>query len=171
MTDNKSGLNSATGGGVSTKFERPDWQSEVPAINRDNGRSGRGLPDVVASGDPGKGVVIVIRGSKVVVGGAGTSVPVWVGLIARLNQALGYNVGYLNPRLYQKIDPESVLRNISKGQNSISGVEGYSAGPGWSPVAGWGSPDGSKLLDWLRTHPDRVVDNRLSAVACPPSSR
>jgi hypothetical protein len=171
MTDNKSGLNSATGGGVSTKFERPDWQSEVPAINRDNGRSGRGLPDVVASGDPGKGVEIVIRGSKVVVGGAGTSVPVWVGLIARLNQALGYNVGYLNPRLYQKIDPESVLRNISKGQNSISGVEGYSAGPGWSPVAGWGSPDGSKLLDWLRTHPDRVVDNRLSAVACPPSSR
>ena len=29
--------------------------------------------------------------------------PLWVGLIALVNQALGYNVDYLNPRLYQEM--------------------------------------------------------------------
>ena len=41
----------ATGGGVSEKFPRPDWQSAVQVPLRDDRNTGRGLPDVVASAD------------------------------------------------------------------------------------------------------------------------
>jgi kumamolisin len=171
----RSDKNDATGGGVSEKFERPDWQSAVSVPNRDDGRSGRGIPDVVASAAPELGMPIIVHGRSIVVGGT-ASVPLWAGLIARIDQALGYNVGYLNPRLYREIGPEGVFRTIAIGDNGVAGVTGYSAGPGWSPVAGWGSPDGMKLLNWLREHPnppegtkwlpgvaDRMLHRRLLA--------
>ena len=41
----------ATGGGVSEKFPRPEWQSTVQVPLRGDGNTGRGLPDVVASAD------------------------------------------------------------------------------------------------------------------------
>ena len=156
----------ATGGGVSEKFERPDWQSAVSVPNRRDGSSGRGIPDVVASADPSLGMVIIVHGKRLVIGGTAVSSPLWAGLIARINQALGYNVGYLNPRLYREIGPAGVLRTISSGDNGVGGVKGYSAGPGWTPVAGWGSPDGTKLLNWLREHPDPSSAKKLATEAC-----
>jgi kumamolisin len=159
-------ISNATGGGVSEKFEQPEWQSVVPVPNREDGKPGRGIPDIVASADPALGVPIIVHGKNVVVGGLSAAVPLWAGLIARIDQALGYNVGYLNPRLYQEIGPRGVLHNITVGDNGVSGVKGYSAGAGWSAVAGWGSPDGTKLLDWLRAHPNPPGGQTLPAVAC-----
>jgi kumamolisin len=161
----------ATGGGVSWKFERPEWQSAVSVPNRDDGKSGRGIPDVTASADPALGVPLRIHGSDLAMGGTSAAVPVWAGLIARIDQALGYNVGYLNPRLYRNIGPEGVLRTIRSGDNGTGGIKGYSAAPGWSPVAGWGSPDGMKLLSWLRDHPDSPSESKVAAGPCRPSSR
>ena len=167
----RSGQDSATGGGVSSKFERPEWQSAVSVPNRDDGKSGRGIPDVAASADPALGVSLRIHGSDVPIGGTSAAAPVWAGLIARIDQALGYNVGYLNPRLYRNIGPEGVLRTIRIGDNGTGGVKGYSAGPGWSPVAGWGSPDGMKLLSWLRDHPNPPSESKVAAVPCRPNPR
>lgn len=164
-------LQAATGGGVSEKFDRPDWQSIASVPNREDGKPGRGIPDVVASADPALGVPIIVHDKDVVLGGTSASVPLWAGLIARIDQALGYNVGYLNPRLYQEIGPAGVLHNITVGDNSVSGVKGYSAGVGWSAVAGWGSPDGTKLLNWLRAHPNPPDGQKLPAVACVASSK
>jgi hypothetical protein len=145
---------SATGGGVSEKFARPDWQSAVSIPKREDGGSGRGLPDVVASASPLNGVSIIVHGVAAAVGGSSVSVPIFAGLVALINQGTGYNVGYLNPRLYRDIGPAGVFRSITSGNNGIDGIKGYSAGPGWTPVAGWGSPDGMKLMSWLREHPD-----------------
>jgi kumamolisin len=167
----RSADNFATGGGVSETFERPDWQSAVPVPNRDDGKSGRGIPDVAASADPALGVAIVVHGKPTQIGGTSASVPLWAGLIARIDQALGYNVGYLNPRLYREIGPAGIFRTITVGDNGVAGVKGYSAGPGWSPVAGWGSPDGTKLLNWLREHPNPPAGSKVSGVACQASSR
>jgi hypothetical protein len=63
-----------------------------------------------------------------------------VGGFARIDQLLGYNVGY------------------TSGDNGVDSVKGYSAGRGWSPVAVWGNPDGTKLLEWLREHPNRQME-------------
>lgn len=161
----------ATGGGVSEKFERPDWQSGVSAPTRDDGKPGRAGPDVAATADPAQGTPVLVHGKTVVLGGTSASAPVWAALIARIDQALGYNVGYLNPRLYQEIGPAGVLNAVTVGDNSVKGVKGYSAGPGWNPVAGWGSPDGVKLLTWLREHPDPAGGNKAVLQACQASSK
>jgi hypothetical protein len=138
---------SATGGGVSSLFPTPDWQKQVdlPGL-------GRGVPDVVAHADPAQGYRIVIRGKVSVIGGTSAAAALWAGLIAIINQGVGQNLGYINPILYQKIGPGAgVFRNITTGDNGINGVKGISAGGGWSAVAGWGSPNGRKLLSAFRS--------------------
>jgi Subtilase family len=149
----------ATGGGVSEKFPRPDWQTvEVP--RRADNTFGRGVPDVVAVADPTFGYALIVHGNTIKLGGTSAAVPLWGGLIALLNQAVGRNVGYLNPRLYRELGPAGLLREITEGDNGVSGVPGFKAGPGWSPVAGWGRPDGAKLINWLRSHPDGPVNEK-----------
>jgi kumamolisin len=142
----------ATGGGVSDQFDCPDWQSSVHVPLRANGTAGRGIPDVAATA--WNTMIIVNLGShKVSIGGTTVSAAIWAGLIARINQGLSTNLGFLNPKLYQEVGPAGILRPVLKGHNGVNSVEGYSAGPGWNPVAGWGSPDGVKLLSWLKEHP------------------
>ena len=162
---------SATGGGVSNIFARPDWQSAVAVSNLDNGKPGRGIPDVSASGDPGLGLSLIIHGEASVVGGTSVAAPLWAGLIARIDQALGYNVGFLNPVLYQGGGSAGAFHNIPIGDNSVGRIAGYKAGPGWSAVSGWGSPDGAKLLDWLRAHTSPPPQNRLTNFTCQIASR
>ncbi|MCG2645276.1 MULTISPECIES: S53 family peptidase [Bradyrhizobium] len=157
---------SATGGGVSEKFARPDWQNGVKVPLRADGSTGRGLPDVVATADPAVGYTLFVHGNAVVVGGTGAVVPLWGGLIALLNQANGHNLGYVTPRFYREFGPAKLFREITEGDNGVSGVTGFKAGPGWTPVAGWGSPDGVKLINWLRTHPDGT-STAANVTACP----
>jgi len=140
----------ATGGGFSDLFPRPEWQAQVSAPAPGIDVSRRGLPDVSANADPVSGYGVVIQGQYTVVGGTAAATPFWAGLVALLNQGVGRNIGYINPVLYHNLGPAGVLRNIATGNNSIGGVAGYSAGPGWSPVAGWGSPRGRALVEALR---------------------
>jgi kumamolisin len=69
--------------------------------------------------------------------------PLWAGLIARMNQALGSPVGYLNPIFYS--GPNSDFHDITQGNNGS-----FKATKGWDPCTGLGSPDGQKLLAALR---------------------
>jgi kumamolisin len=140
----------ATGGGVSTIFPLPDWQKNAKVPLNPNGNAGRGLPDVAANADPTTGYQVYVDGQEMLIGGTSMSTPLWAGLIALLNQGLGRNIGFLNPVLYQKLGPAGILRSITQGNNRVANV-GYSAGPGWNPVTGWGSPDGRKLLEALRS--------------------
>jgi kumamolisin len=142
----------ATGGGVSDHFDRPDWQSSVQVPLRADGTAGRGIPDVSATAWNTM-VLVNLGGHNTGLGGTGVSAAIWAGLIARINQGLSTNLGFLNPKLYQEIGPAGILRPILKGHNGVKSVQGYFAGPGWNPVAGWGSPHGGKLLNWLKEHP------------------
>jgi subtilase family serine protease len=146
----------ATGGGLSEVFARPPWQNDS-VDKRLAGTFGRGIPDLSANADPATGYLINILGHCQVVGGTSASAPLWAGLIALLNQGLGYNLGYFNPRLYREVGPAGVFHSITEGNNGVSGQSGYAAGPGWNAAAGWGSPDGKKLLEWLRAHPQTAA--------------
>jgi kumamolisin len=143
----------ATGGGVSEFFERPAWQAGVQGPARSDGKAGRLIPDVAAVAAPSSGALILLNGQVMPIGGTAVSAQIWAGLIALVNQGLGHNVGYLNPVLYQQAGPAGVLQAVTKGDNGVGTVKGYSAGPGWNAVAGWGSPNGTKLLEWFRSHP------------------
>ncbi len=142
-----------TGGGVSEIFLQPSWQSQVKVPTRKDGKTGRGVPDVAACADPTSGYLVLINRTTIEVGGTAAATPLWAGLIALINQGIGHNVGYINPVLYNKLGPAGVLNPITQGSNGPKGKGGYSAGPGWNPCTGWGSPDGTKLLDALRGIP------------------
>jgi kumamolisin len=137
----------ATGGGISDQFPLPSYQqgAGVPPSANSGGKVGRGVPDVAGNADPDTGYEIRVDGSSVVAGGTSAVAPLWAGLVARLNQALGKPVGFLNPNLYGPVHQAGTFRDITSGNNGA-----YSAGPGWDACTGWGVAIGAKLLAALQ---------------------
>ena len=135
----------STGGGVSEVFPLPSYQSAsgVPVSVNPSRFRGRGLPDVAGDADPETGYDTTVDGQPSVVGGTSAVAPLWAGLIALLNQQLGKPVGFLNPQLYASGESAG-FNDITSGNNGA-----YSAGPGWDPCTGWGSPVGTALLSNL----------------------
>jgi kumamolisin len=71
--------------------------------------------------------------------------PLWVALIALLNERLGKRVGWLNAKLYTKLAPAKALQDIIAGNNGE-----YHANTGWDPCTGLGTPNGAAILKNLR---------------------
>jgi kumamolisin len=134
----------ATGGGISDVFPLPSFQTSAKVPPSATGYAGRGVPDVAGNADPASGYIVRVDGSNTVIGGTSAVAPLWAALVARINQSIGVPVGYLDPPLYRTAGSID-LHDITSGNN-----DGYSAGPGWDPCTGWGSPDGTKLLAGLR---------------------
>jgi kumamolisin len=152
-------VNVATGGGVSAYFAQPDYQSGI-GIPKSlaTGQSGRGVPDVAgnASWNSGYFPMYTIGNDPNPWNANGTSAvaPLYAGLIAVVNAALGYRAGFVNPLLYSRgselcrdVDPTVVG---GPDNNGLNGVAGYPAGKGWDACTGWGTIDGTALLDLLR---------------------
>ena len=145
----------STGGGVSTYFARPSWQTvEIDSVNPGS-IVGRVVPDVAADASANTGYWTVVDGQGGASGGTSASAPLWASLIARLNASLGKPVGYLSPLLYQaaandKPLGESGCRDITSGNNETASIGGYVAGVGYDAVTGWGVPIGSALLNALK---------------------
>ncbi len=137
--------NGASGGGVSEVFPLPAYQqsANVP-VSVNSGFAGRGVPDVAGDADPDTGYQVVVDGRSLVFGGTSAVAPLWAGLIALLNQQMGQSVGFLNTSLYGPL-AGSVCNDVVSGNNGA-----YSAGPGWDACTGWGSPDGTALLNGLQ---------------------
>jgi kumamolisin len=143
----------ASGSGISTTFEIPPWQANAGAPKTAAGFAGRAIPDVVANASPETGYQVEIDGVTEVVGGTAASAPLWAGFIALLNEGLGHNIGFFNEKLYTKLGLASVFRKViqpGSGQGGSGSKSPQSQASGWSPLTGWGSPDGEKLLDALR---------------------
>ena len=140
-------LSQGTGGGVSSLFGMPPWQSvaagQVPG-NRNTGK--RLTPDVAAVADPFTGVKIVLNGDTVVGGGTSQSAPIWAGLAAVMTQYLKSNggnaIGDINPLLYQIAQgaPLPAFRDVYLGGNAVD-----TAGPGYDLVSGLGTPNVDNL--------------------------
>jgi kumamolisin len=130
-----------SGGGVSGFFSNePDWQVSA-RVTQKTGRKGRGVPDVAAKADFSPGYSMLINQVEAPLGG-GTSAaaPLWAGLVAVMNEALGTPVGFLNPLLYTQ-EFRAAFREIVDGKIGVN-----RASLGWDACTGWGSPKGSKLL-------------------------
>ncbi len=137
---NDSPNSGATGGGVSSFFPLPSWQTGLNAVDnqgRATALSKRGVPDVSGNADPQTGYAVRIDGTDTVIGGTSAVAPLWAALIALINQASGKPGGYLNPSLYQN---RHALRDITGGNNGD-----YEATEGWDACTGLGSPNGAAL--------------------------
>jgi kumamolisin len=127
----------ASGGGFSEVFARPTWQTAGAS------QTGRGVPDVSGDADPETGYNILVDGQQQVIGGTSAVAPLWASLVVLLNQKLNHRLGFINPTLYT-VNQSQGFRDITSGNNGA-----FTAGPGWDPVTGLGSP-GAQLLQALQ---------------------
>lgn len=137
----------ASGGGISEVFAVPSYQAGANNIvSIDNGKPGRGVPDIAMSATDYFTRVDRQEGAS---GGTSAVAPLMAALIALLNQAKQKNVGFLNPFLYSNAS-KGVVHDVTSGTNAITKtVNGYNAGPGWDPCSGLGTPDGTAILNTL----------------------
>jgi kumamolisin len=142
---NNGATTSASGGGVSTFFHVPPFQSAEglnPASANAPHDPGRGVPDVSANAD---NYQVFVRGESVSLSGTSAATPLWAALISRINQGTGRKAGLLNQMLYGPLRAAGALNDVTTGDNGA-----YSAGAGWDACTGLGSPDGTAILLGLR---------------------
>jgi len=138
-SDSANGFQS--GGGVSTVFALPSYQSGVSGTNS----SGRNQPDVSL---PGVGVAVYAasQGGWLKVDGTSWSSPEFVAFMAEVNQDRNTHYGFVNPNLY------TVFKNTSYTDYTdvTSGTNGaYNAVTGYDLVTGIGAPKGWSLANAL----------------------
>ena len=115
--------------------------ARVPSAVNPAGPVRRGVPDVAGDADPATGYKVLVDGQSLTFGGTSAVAHLWAGLMARINQKLGHNAGFISTILYQ--NPEA-FNDITSGGNTD-----YYAGPGWDPCTGLGSPKGAAILQAL----------------------
>ncbi|WP_344626773.1 S53 family peptidase [Kitasatospora arboriphila] len=143
------GPKSASGGGISKFYKQPPWQANVGVPNGSHPTPLRGVPDVAATADPRSGYRVLVDGQPMVIGGTSAVAPLWAALACRLSEALGRPLGLLQPLLYDGATAghsPSGFRDITQGD-----IGAFKAGPGWDACTGLGVPDGTELLERLRT--------------------
>ncbi|MEV0487755.1 S53 family peptidase [Streptomyces sp. NPDC050508] len=134
---------SGGGGGKSSVFKIPSWQT---AVQKSAGGGYRQVPDVSALANPSPGVSIYSQGSWGTVGGTSAAAPEWAAFGALYNQqaaAAGKaNLGFANPALYTASG--TGFHDITSGSNGA-----YSAATGWDFTTGWGSYNAATLATKL----------------------
>jgi kumamolisin len=136
----------ATGGGISDVFPVPDYQKKIslPASVNAKQHKGRGVPDVAANADSETGYNVLVDGQWAVIGGTSAVAPLIAGLLARINQKLKRNAGFIHPKIYAA-KSGTAFKDITQGNNITATVGGYTASPGWDACTGLGVPLGSVL--------------------------
>ena len=143
--------NAATGGGISQQFREPFYQAFLPRSVQQELGGNRGIPDVSWNADPGTSIEIYISvpGIRVGyhnIGGTSEGSPSWAGVVADLDQLAGHGLGLLDPYAYALGYSGHGFHDVTVGNNSIEGIPGYSATPGWDLATGWGSPNLSQVF-------------------------
>jgi len=146
-----------TGGGFSTIFAAPSWQTSTiadyfkaataPVSGYATG--GRGYPDVSLTG---LNYEVVVGGKTLAVSGTSASSPTvgaFVSLVnaARLNAGKSA-LGFLNPSIYAY--GTKFANDITVGENNCTAgtvccTQGFYAAVGWDPLTGFGSVDFQKF--------------------------
>ncbi|HEU5370109.1 MAG TPA: hypothetical protein VFU69_16680, partial [Ktedonobacterales bacterium] len=145
----------AGGGGLSSVFPEPAYQKLLP--NQTPFKDKRGIPDVSF---PAEGVILYESAFAGVLGqedtqykhwdlagGTSLSAPCWAGLIAIANQMNQKPLGFIQPALYSM--GGAGLHDITFGDNSFGGVQGYQAQPGYDLASGWGTPIADEFIPAL----------------------
>jgi subtilase family serine protease len=143
------------GGGFSSIFTRPGYQSALPPGSNTAANAGnmRAIPDVAMEASSRTGVLVYADGSWFVVGGTSVSSPCFAGVVAIADQVNGGALGFLNDGLYKiGADPSRYARDffdVTTGNNDQFGNPpnpDYAATTGWDPVTGLGTPNAVNLV-------------------------
>ncbi|KAF8886336.1 subtilisin-like protein [Infundibulicybe gibba] len=137
-----------SGGGFSRLFTQPSYQSTaVDAFVTGLGTQFSGLYNIPRRICQGNGFQVIIDGRVNSVGGTSASSPTVAAIFSLLNDFRIANgkpsLGFINPLLYSTAS--SGFNDITSGSNPGCGTTGFTAGRGWDPVTGLGTPDFVKL--------------------------
>jgi subtilase family serine protease len=156
-----------SGGGVSTVYSIPSWQEGVSMAANDGSTTMRNIPDVALTAEDI--FVVADDGEDCAMGGTSCAAPLWAGFTALVNQQAAINgqtnVGFLNPQLYTigTSPPLSTypFHDIVTGSNTWSNSPYlYYAVPGYDLCTGWGTPNGSNLINALLATPPTIYNNQ-----------
>ena len=162
-----------SGGGFQSGTAIPSYQQASGVITTANGGSTsyRNAPDIAAEADFDNSTVI--DGSfETGYGGTSYATPRWAGYIALANQqsvANGHStLGFLNPLIYTIGEGSSYhtdFHDITSGNNkpSAGSGSGFNATAGYDLVTGWGSPNGTGLINTLAGTSTGTADFSLAA--------
>ena len=161
----------ASGGGMSGVFGKHTWQTG-PGVPAD---SARDIPDVammawapyVFIGADNDGTPFI----QCCWGGTSLASPLWAGYSRVLAVASGNTrLGLLNPTIYNIADAgvaDYGIEDIVSGSNTYNGVTGYTAGPGYDQVTGWGSVDMTEFASAYASAPYPTPTATSSSSATP----
>jgi hypothetical protein len=168
---------SASGGGASSAFSKPSWQSGGTVLS---GETMRCVPDVAAISTANLmnvnvgsgfrpftgndlGVLIYEKGAATGASGTSLSTPIWAAITAILNQARAAggmgSIGLLNPHIYPLVGT-GAFNDVTSGTNGA-----FNAGPGYDLCTGLGSPNVANLLAVLASQGPRQRLINISARA------
>ena len=146
---------SDSGGGISPdSIPIPSWQQLSGVINSSNegSTSLRNGPDVSANAN----FTFYVCADQTTCtandyGGTSFATPMWAGYLALVNQQLANNgdspIGFINPTIYAQNVTSSYGTDFHDITSGTSGS--YSAVTGYDLVTGWGSPNGTGLINAL----------------------
>jgi uncharacterized repeat protein (TIGR01451 family) len=153
------GLGDAGGGG-GINFNGipiPFWQQNVPMAGNQGSTTLRNVPDVALTAD--NIYVVYENGQSGYFGGTSCAAPLWAAYTALINeQATNKDlppVGFLNPAIYSiglSANYTNCFHDITTGNNTNLVVgNAYFAVTGYDLATGWGTPNGSNLINALTT--------------------
>lgn len=153
-------------GGISKTYAIPSYQQGIDMTANQGSTTKRNIPDVALTGDDV--YVVYGNGQTGSFGGTSCAAPLWAGFMALVNQQAAQNgqppAGFINPAIYNigKANPNytSIFHDVTTGNNfSSSSPSKYSAVAGYDLCTGWGSPNGTNLINVLAPPADLSVIN------------
>ena len=165
--------NGGGGGGVNFNgIGIPVWQQNVPMTNNMGSTTLRNVPDVALTAD--NIYVIADNGFELPVGGTSAAAPLWAGFTALVNEEATNrdlpSVGFLNPAIYTiglSANYTNCFHDIVTGNNTnLVVTDAYFAVPGYDLATGWGTPNGSNLINALTAE---VSTNSIYTHLSPPA--
>ena len=168
----------ATGGGASSIYQKPAWQTGAGVPND----GFRDVPDVsLSAGVYNDPYNVLSGGTWALYGGTSAATPVLAAIVTLLNQYLVAKgvqskpgVGNINPTLYRLAQSApSAFHDITAGNNIVpcqpgspecaTGRLGYNAGPGYDLATGLGSVDAYNLVTQWNSGPGASTTTTVTA--------
>ena len=143
-----------SGGGVSTQYPIPWWQTNINMTASQGSKTMRNTPDVALTAD---NVYVRADGANYSVGGTSCAAPLWAGFTALVNEQAAATgepaVGFINPAvdaIGSGPNYTSAFHDITTGNNtSPASPAKFYAVTGYDLCTGWGTPNGQKLINAL----------------------
>ena len=150
----------AGGGGISSVWSQPTWQSGSTGAQTLGSSAMRNVPDVALHANSNRGYSIYTKGSWTIYGGTSCAAPIWAAFTALVNQERAVNglgtLGFANPLIYQigeSVRYGADFFDIKDGSTNLY----YPAVTGRDDATGWGSFNAANLLSDLAVEPQAVV--------------